>query len=345
MKKILFTLILLLPFIVKADTLNIDVYYGKECPYCQKEAESLKVLKNQLGSNIKINKYEVWHNKKNNKKLTQVRKELNNTDEGVPYVVINKKDYTGYNEEIFNSIKNTIYKNLEKSKTLNIGLMDNVKINKKNTNKIFLVSGISDALSLSNLWILLFLSGILLCIYNNKKRLLLGSVFTFTSFLTYMILIYSSVSINTVFMRSLISVIGIIIGGIAIDSYMKINLPKKSFLQIIQEKCNNKMIYYLISMVALSIVVSLLLINKVDSIPKLLEIVTNITNINYNIKMILYGFSYLITSLITLLISNLIIKEIFMENSINPYNKLIAGIILLISSGIVLYLPSIFMMQ
>lgn len=344
MKKLLLILLLILPFTVKAET-KIDVYYGKECPYCQKESQFLKVLKKQLGSNIDINKYEVWHSKKNETLMNKVKDKFKD-EGGVPYVVIGNKSFIGYNDEIGSNIKKTILNNLKKSNTLNLPLLGKTNVKKTSSLKITLASAISDSVSLGSLWVMLVLTGILISIYNNKKRLILGSIFALVSAVTYMIMSITNLSFTldqTTFIRSFISICLIIIGAIIIDAYMKINIPKKSILQKFQELFGKKqMIFYALGISITSIIISLALVNQAGSLPTLFKIALDIQNIS-KINIILYFIIYLIMSFIMLIVLNKIIKELIIENTIGTYNRLISGIILLICAGTLLFIPSLFM--
>ncbi len=342
MKKLLLIL-LLIPFGVKAQ--SIDLYYGKECPFCQKEEKCLKVLKYQLKDNLKINKYEVWHNKKNNNLLTEVRNKFNDKETGVPYTVIGSKFYNGYNDEIFDKIENNILTDIKNSDGIIFPLIG--KVNDDSVSKVSFLSGLSDGINLNSLWIILFISGIMLCIYNNKKRLILSNVFLFSSFITYMIFIFSNfeLSINqTVIMRSVLAFCCILTGCVGIDSYLKINEPKKSILQIFDEKFGKKrMLFYTLEIILIGVLVTFSLINSAKSTPLLLKLFIERQN-SSNLNLILYGLGYLITSLIILNVVNLIIKEIIMENTIGIYSRLISFIIMLICAILILYVPSIFMM-
>ena len=209
----------------------------------------------------------------------------------------------------------------------------------------------SDAINLGSLWIMLFLGAILLSIYNKKKRWILGGIFVLTSTITYMIFSITNLefTINqTTFIRSFISIIAIIIAAISIDAHLKIDIPKKSILQVLQELFEKKqMIMYAIFIIVISIIVTFSLVNQAGSSPVLFKTlleIQNIEGINYAMYMFLYFFSYLVASLILFAIINIIVKEIFIENTIGTYNRLISGIVSLIAAAIILFIPTIFMM-
>lgn len=377
MKKILFilTLILILPFSkVQAKETSVTLFWGDGCPHCAEEEKYLDILKQELGDNLNITKYEVWNNKENNELLTKVRNVLNDDNEGVPFLVIGNKYFTGYTEDMAKEIKKAIFDNLKQNHlnivdlvkkgeeiptsmtlnenpTIHFSLLGNVDAKEVNTTSLALTEGMSDAINLGSLWIMLFLFGILLSVYNKKKRFILGSIFVLTSTLTYAIFGLSGAefTINqTAFIRSFISIIAIVIAGVSIDAHMKINVPKKSFLQKFQELFGKKqMIIYVISIIITSVIATFALVNQANSSPALFKTVLEIQNvagISYALNIILYYLAYLITSLILFMVINVIVKEIFIENTIGTYNRLIAGIVMLVVAALILFIPNIFMM-
>lgn len=377
LKKILFvlTLFLVLAFTkVNAEEVTVTLFYGDGCPHCSHEKQYLDILKYQLGDNLNIEQYEVWNNDKNNELLSKVRATFNDDNTGVPFLVIGNKFFSGYNDDIAKEIKKTIFDNLKQNNlnvvdiiekgssvptnitlqtnsTIHFSLLGNVDATKVDTGAIALTEGMSDAINLGSLWVMLFLAGILLSVYNKKKRWILGSLFVFTSTITYMIfaLTNAEFTINqTTFIRSFVSIIAIIIAAISIDAHMKINIPKKSILQSLQELFGKKqMLVYAICIIITSVIATFTLVNQAGSSPALFKTVLeiqNITGASYVVNMILYLLSYLITSFILFAVVNTIVKEIFIENTIGTYNRLIAGIVMLIAAAILLFIPSAFMM-
>ena len=375
MKKLLLilTMFLIIPFAkVEAKEVDVTLFYGDGCPHCAKEEDYLKVLKSQLGKNVNIQTYEVWDNEENNELLTKVRTTLNDKGEGVPLTVIGGKVFDGFNDEIGKEIKKTILDNLKQNNinvvelvkdgkavptsttldnnpTIHFTLLGNTNVKKTSAATITMTEGIGDAINLGSLWIILFLAGIMLAIYNNKKRLILGGVFIITSSITYMIITFTGAefTINqTTFIRTFISIVAIIVGAISVDAHIKINVPKKSILQILQELFGKKqMIMYALGVIVTSIITTFTLVNQAHSSPTLVQTALEIQGVsNTTIYMLLYFLMYLITSLILVGIVNIIIKEIIIENTIGTYNRLIAGILMLVAAFILIYFPGIFMM-
>lgn len=55
-------------------------FYGKECPHCIKMMPLVEKLEKEIG--LKVEKYEVWHNEENAKKMEEYDKGLCG---GVPF--------------------------------------------------------------------------------------------------------------------------------------------------------------------------------------------------------------------------------------------------------------------
>lgn len=375
MKKLLLilTLFLIIPFAkVNAQEVDVTLFYGNGCPYCAKEQQFLDTLEHQLGQNINIQTYEVWDNKDNAKLLENVRTALNNDETSVPFTVIGNKTFEGFNDEIGKQIKQTILDNLKQNNlnvvqlikdgkavptdttikqdpTIHFTFLGDTNVKETSAATITTTEAIGDAINLGSLWIILFLAGIMLAIYNNKKRLILGGLFILVSAITYMIITLTNAqfTINqTTFIRTFISIIAIIVGAISIDAHIKISVPKKSILQVLQELFGKKqMIIYAIGIIITSVITTFTLVNQAHSSPELVKTALEIQGItNQTAYIALYFFMYLLISLILVGIVNIIIKELIIENTIGTYNRLIAGIIMLVAAFILIYFPGAFMM-
>ena len=137
-KIILFLLLtfLIFPFSVKAENVvNLHLFYGDGCPHCAEEEKFLdEYLKKE--SNVKLNKYEVWHSEDNRKFLVDVQNKLNNHENGVPYLIIGDKVIVGYLDGVTDvKIKKYIkeYKNDKHYEDVVSKIKNGEKIDKKET--------------------------------------------------------------------------------------------------------------------------------------------------------------------------------------------------------------------
>lgn len=114
MKKLLFLICLMFIFIpnIFAKEVNVYLFYGRGCSHCQ-------ALENYLDTkdNIKVYKYEIWFDYKNEKLLQEVSKITDVEVKGVPYYVIGSKTLQGYNdtENYRNAVDQAIDKALKES--------------------------------------------------------------------------------------------------------------------------------------------------------------------------------------------------------------------------------------
>lgn len=103
MKKVLFFIVCLLfltlPIKVQAQEVNLYLFYGEECPHCESEIEYLEDYLSDK-DNVKLYKYEVWHNKDNVTKMNLAGEALEREIDGsVPFLVIGNNSLVGYNKE------------------------------------------------------------------------------------------------------------------------------------------------------------------------------------------------------------------------------------------------------
>ena len=109
MKKFLF-LILMFLFIptVKAEKVNIYLFYGEGCSHC---AALEKYLETK--DNINLYKYEIWFNSENEKLLKEVSLITKMEPKGVPYYIIGNNTLQGYNDT--KSWQDEVDKKIEKA--------------------------------------------------------------------------------------------------------------------------------------------------------------------------------------------------------------------------------------
>ncbi len=342
--------ILLIPHNAKASEVTVNIFYGKECPYCEKEMKYLDVLKKQYKDNITIKKYEVWHNKENNKLLEKVRKELKNNETGVPYTIIGTKDLTGYNTQTKEEIKKLIDQNLKQkeidvtsyikeNKTIpnkkieenqNINLAGfNLNIKDTPTPLIAAILGFLDSLSLSSIWILLFIISILLII--GKKHVPFFAIpFIIAQIITYIILITTHPELSELsllILRSLIALIAIFIAAITLNKYLD-GKEIKLILEL-KEKLKNKKIL-IISSFILGLIITLIQISYVDvNLFKTILEIKNTQTLEYIFNMFIYIIFFILID---------IIFTIILSKTKNK-NYLISGIILLILGAVLILKP------
>lgn len=258
-KIILFLLLtfLIFPFSVKAENVvNLHLFYGDGCPHCAEEEKFLdEYLKKE--SNVKLNKYEVWHSEDNRKFLVDVQNKLNNHENGVPYLIIGDKVIVGYldgvtdvkikkyikeykndkhYEDVVSKIKNgekidkketkPKKKKKEETEKIKVPLLGKINPRKVSLPLVSVVLGFVDGFNPCAMWILLFLITMLLNTKDRKKMWILGITFILTSGLVYLAFMLAWLNLATfinkiIFVRILIAAVAIIVGLFNINKYIQ----------------------------------------------------------------------------------------------------------------------------
>ena len=119
-KILIFALVLIIPFMVSvsAETkktneknkINVYLFRGEGCPHCAEAEEWFKELSKdeEYSKYYTLVDYEVWYDEDNAKFMDEVAKELGTTADGVPFLVIGDKYFSGFSEEIATNLKETI---------------------------------------------------------------------------------------------------------------------------------------------------------------------------------------------------------------------------------------------
>lgn len=90
------------------EKINIYLFYGEGCPHCEELKNYLNSLDNKEKSYFNIYTFEVWNNSTNQQFMKDSAKSLNKEVSGVPFLIIGKKTFEGYNESMNIKIKKAI---------------------------------------------------------------------------------------------------------------------------------------------------------------------------------------------------------------------------------------------
>ena len=264
MKKYIAIIIALILFIVPIHTNalttknesseKIYLFYGKECPHCEELMKYLdELLSDTKYKDVKLYKYETWHNKENDNKRIEVGKILKEESVGVPYMVIGTNVIQGFSESKKEEVKNIIdfYLNkeyydpagdyLNETDTSNLPKLKYEKenkdeydvpvlgkINAKNVSLLLIsiVIGAVDGFNPCAMWILLFLLSLLISTKDRKKMWILGLTFILTSGIIYLLFMLSWLNVakytsSIIFVRYLIGIFALIFGGFNVYRYLK----------------------------------------------------------------------------------------------------------------------------
>ena len=269
---IFLTLILFIPFLIKAEEKNINMYlfYGENCPHCIELKSFLKEYLEEK-DNITLYSYEIWNNNVNKTHLQNIVNILHVQFSGVPYLVIGNSAITGFSKELtperikttVNYYENIIYEDkvgvylglIEKSDLKTdeerldvITIPNNIK-NIVNKSPLFisaLAIGLIDGFNPCAMWILLFLISMLLGMKNNTRKWTLGIVFILTSGLIYFLFLISVLNLVSFLdkipiIRAVISLSAVILGFVSVIKFVD-SLNSDIGCEVVDSKKRKKII-------------------------------------------------------------------------------------------------------
>lgn len=272
--KVLLLIFLSIPIFVFADSkndLNLYLFYGRECPHCEDLLNYLEpYIKDK--DNIKLYKYEVWHDQKNLEKLEEVYKIMTDSNSGVPYLVIGNTGISGFSEkltpdkitssiEYYSHVKfvdkvgiylGVVDENTDSSEDNKKDLDSNMNIpifGKKDVKKFpillsAIVIGLVDGLNPCAMWILIFLISMLLGMENKKRKWALGITFLLSSGLVYFLFLISWLNLATllndiIYIRTAIATVAMVFG---FSSILKFVNQKDDGCEVVDSKNRKRII-------------------------------------------------------------------------------------------------------
>ena len=158
-----------------ADQVVIYLFRGRGCGYCHKFLEyAANTLMPQYGNKIRFVTFEVWYNDKNGALYEGVANTLGASADGVPFIIIGDKYFTGYSESMNSDIIAKIESEYASSNRYDVieeylNSLSNNKKESKNGTKVDL----SDAI----IWNFIFTSIstiIIIAFINNRYKKLAG---------------------------------------------------------------------------------------------------------------------------------------------------------------------------
>ena len=374
MKKIFLSLFLflLIPLGAKAEVV-VNLFYGDTCAFCHQERIYLDSLERQFGDNIIVREYEVWNDKENNDLMMDVKDNFDDKGDGVPYTVIGNKTYTGISEEIKDSIRTDILDGIKYPKLdsveyiksgkevptnllidgdrmLSLPVMGEVNLDKDSSTILSFVMGVLDAFNPCSIWIFVVLTGLLLAIYDKKKRTKLGLTFVTVASLVYFIFMLTNVNmviseVPLMVLRLGVSIALIVVGALFIDSFIKFEKKDKSYLGKLQALTDKReMPIFIVIMAALSMVVSTVQIAGSGGMPVLFEIamdVNEISGFTYGLRIFNYILSFFLVNLAMLFIITKLIDRLVMNTTLRSYSRLIGGILILLAVAFLIFFPEV----
>ena len=352
---------------IEDNNINIYLFYGKECPHCEKEREWLDTINDDYKEYVNIYKYEVWHNKTNLEMMQKVGEVFNTNPKGVPFTIIGDKYYSGFSDTISSKMENKIknYAEIKHNKNeMKIPVLGYVNVKKVSLPIVAVILGFIDGFNPCAMWILLFLISMLFRMKDRKKSLILGFSFLLVSGIVYFI---SMLGINLIlglttitYLKIAIALFILIAGILNFKKYLKIR-KEEAGCNIVDDKKRKKLITKMKKIMnSKSFLIALLGIIILAASVNLIElacslgfpvIFTELLNIN-NIKgvtkivyLLIYIIFYMLDDMLVFTISMVTLEATGVTNKYNKLCTLISSIIMIIMGLLLLFKPSWLMLN
>ena len=109
------------------DQAIVYLFYGQSCGYCQKFLEFLNSIIPEYGKYFKVVGYEVWSNSANSDLMDKAAKILDESADGVPFIVIGDQVFTGYSSSYDAKIKSAIKSLYDTKKEDRYDILDEIE--------------------------------------------------------------------------------------------------------------------------------------------------------------------------------------------------------------------------
>ncbi len=353
---------------VLEDKINIYFFYGDGCPHCAKEEKFLDRLNEKYADSIQIFRYETWKNSTNKSYMLSAKTLLGKSaNVSVPFTVIGKESYSGYNDTVGEKIEKKLREyleldNLEESivneTKENIPFLGNVDVKEISIFLVAIIFGFIDGFNPCAMWILLFLINMLFGMKNKKRMLFLGISFLAVSALVYFLsmlgltTIFSFISIPLI--RSIIGLIALIVGLYNIRKYfitknsnegchvVNETKRKKVFKRIKKFTTEQNLILAFIGVVILAVSVNIIELACSTVFPATFaEIlaINNITGIERIIYLLVYTLFYMIDDMVIFIIAVSTLTITTASSKYGKYSSLLAGIIMILMGILLMFKP------
>ena len=113
------------------EPMHVIVFHGETCPHCQEAFEWFDSIEEEYGNYFDLEKYEVWNDQSNAELMEKVANYFGEEAEGVPYIIIGTKTFSGftdsYKEQIIDAMMEEYNKNNEERTNAVYNVLNNVE--------------------------------------------------------------------------------------------------------------------------------------------------------------------------------------------------------------------------
>jgi cytochrome c biogenesis protein CcdA len=226
--------------VVKKQTTNLHIFYGKGCSHCGKALDFLRMMENKYPG-LKVTEHEVYFDTQERNLFAQMSEKFGTKIEGVPTIFTNDKVFVGFSNTTAESVEqeieqclvygcnDTIKKAIETTKTVNTNFsveeIDKTKLKKTLTIPAVISAATVDAINPCAFAVLIILLTTILASKNKRRALLSGLAFSSSIFISYLLMgigLYSAIQATGLSHNfyGVVAVLAILIGLFNLKDYL-----------------------------------------------------------------------------------------------------------------------------
>ncbi len=348
-----------------SDEKIVYFFYGEECARCEEEEAFLDELQ-VLHPEIKIERYEVWHDEKNLEFFKEFAEGKGFGATVVPTTIISDQYFIGYasRELSGTQIEKAIYDLYEidaevGERAITIPFYGKVEIASLSLPIITIVLGLIDGFNVCAMWALVALVTILIATHDMGKIRLIGATFLISSWIIYYI--FMAIYLNTFALLAAISIIRIIIGLLAIfagvwylrefarydPTTCKVTNSKQQTTIITKMRDLTKVkSFWLLIAGVIALAFSVNLIEMVCSIglPAVFSqilVLSDIPKWQSYLYLALYNTLYMLDDVVVFIVAAATMNYVSINHKYDRWTKLVGGVLVLALGIILIFRPEL----
>jgi len=352
------------------ESIDVTIYYGRECPHCHTTIEFIEKLQKE-NPLIEINKFEVYHDQDNQKIYSEAVKSFGYDPNVliVPFTIIGEKHIIGERlEEIEQAINECAVTNQEEETcpageevpaTIDHILFGKIDISQMSLPMLTFILGIADGFNPCAMWVLVYLIAMLIETKDKKKIWLIVGTFVFASAVLYFI--FLTAWLNLFLFLGFLSWIQVIVGLIAIATgifHIREHLKpgaatcavtddsgKKSIMDKIKKLTEGAIVpATIVGLILLAFTVNLIEFVCSAGIPavftKILTL-SDLSTLEYYGYILLYDFFFMLDDIIIFGGAALALNYVDINGKYVKFAGLFGGIVLLLLGIILIFFPEL----
>jgi len=345
---------------------TIYVFYGAECSHCEDFERYLSenILKDH--PEIKVERFEVWHNQENYQKMLALLSERGIKARSVPTVIVGHQVFVGYaSDELSGTeIKKSIYglyciDEKVEERSLQIPFVGAVNISSLSVPVLTVVLGLIDGFNPCAMWALVALITILIATKDRKKIRLVGIIFLFSSWLIYYL--FMVFYLNTfkflafaTFIRYIIGAPAIFAGAWYLNEFRtyqpgvcKVTSSKKqkNILERMKAVANREsLILIIFGVIALAVSVNMIEMVCSIGLPVIYTQILSMSNLpawQHYLYLALYNTLYMADDIIVFIIAAKTLNFVALNQKYDRWMKLIGGLLIIVLGLILIFRPEL----